>query len=84
MPMLFNKGMVLGNSSHIHVTLQVTEKNAGTKHDFMSDPIRLIRQGDWLKVCLSNTFYSCCACGPALGGVLRGQHPQCRRLTAPH
>ncbi len=32
------------------LNVQVTEKNNDTKHDFFTDPIRLIRQGDWLKV----------------------------------
>lgn len=30
-----------------HVDM-VTEKNADTKHDFMNDPIRLVREGDWI------------------------------------
>ena len=28
----------------------VTEKNSSSSHNFMSDPIRLQRHGDWLKV----------------------------------
>lgn len=28
----------------------VTEKNSDSKHDFFNDPIRLVRDGDWLKV----------------------------------
>jgi len=30
-----------------HVDM-VTEKNADTKHDFTTDPIRLVRDGDWI------------------------------------
>ena len=30
-----------------HVDM-VTEKNADTPHDFMTDPIRLVRDGDWI------------------------------------
>lgn len=26
----------------------VTEKNAGSSHDFLEDPIRLLVEGDWL------------------------------------
>lgn len=26
----------------------VTEKNAGSSHDFLTDPIRLLVEGDWL------------------------------------
>lgn len=26
----------------------VTEKNADTQHDFFTDPIRLLREGDWV------------------------------------
>ena len=26
----------------------VTEKNADTVHDFMKDPIRLVREDDWI------------------------------------
>ena len=30
----------------------VTEKNSGVTHDWMQDPLRLVRDGDdWLKVC---------------------------------
>ena len=32
----------------------MTEKNSDSHHNFMDDPIRLVRQGDWLKVsCLA-------------------------------
>jgi hypothetical protein len=31
-----------------HVDM-VTEKNAGTVHDFTKDPLRLVREGDWIK-----------------------------------
>jgi len=43
-----------GREGAIGATLQghldmVCEKNEGTAHDFDADPIRLVREGDWLK-----------------------------------
>jgi di/tripeptidase len=35
---------------------QVTEKNSSSQHNFLEDPISLVREGEWLKVgCLPET-----------------------------
>ena len=42
----------------------VTEKNADVQHDFFKDPLKLQRNGDWLKVWCSTPdavpFFSGC------------------------
>jgi len=49
--------MSAGCSHAIVRRCRVTEKNNDTQHNFMTDPIRLIRAGDWLKARLSAKMY---------------------------